>query len=342
MHPSAFRAALLSAALPTVTALGAFTPLRSLDAQQVRVFSGAPREIEIVRGTVMLNRPMLGVTVGEDSQRGDTLGLRIEDVRENAPAARAGLKAGDRLQAINGVSLRADRNDAGHDDYDGMLTRRLQRELAKVEPGDTVRLQVLSDGRSRELRVATISPNDLYQPERAVLRRSIAGGDRLVLGVTTSPSGSARDTLGVFVSAVTDEGPAAKAGLVEGDRIAAINGVSLRVAREDAGDAQVAMAKANRLRAELEKLEAGQSVELTVVSAGRSRSVRVTPVKASELPGAAGGSFIWSTSPEALRESMLRMREFAPPPPVPPSAPVPPVAPTAPRVRTILRDVRTL
>ncbi|HRN54427.1 MAG TPA: hypothetical protein PK788_13100, partial [Gemmatimonadaceae bacterium] len=73
-----------------------------------------------------------------------------------------------------------------------------------------------------------------------------------------------------------------------------------------------------------------------------SRSVRVTPVKASELPGAAGGSFIWSTSPEALRESMLRMREFAPPPPVPPSAPVPPVAPTAPRVRTILRDVRTL
>ncbi len=339
MTVQTIRAAVVAAAFPA--AFAAFLPPSAAGAQQVRIFSGAPREIEIVRGAVTINRPMLGVTVVSESERADTLGLRLEDVRENSPAAKAGIKAGDRLQAINGVSLRADRNDAGYDDYDGVLLRRLQRELAKVEHGDTVRLQVLSDGRSRELRVATASAEDLFEGQRQVLRRSVVN-DRPVIGVTTSPSGTARDTMGVFVSAVTEDGPAAKAGIVEGDRIAAINGVSLRVAREDAGDDQVAMSKADRLRDELAKVEAGQSVELTVVSGGRSRSVRVTPVKASDLPGGGGGSFMWATTPEAMRAVERRMRIVMPTPPDAPRPPVPPVAPTAPRVRMLLRDVRVL
>ena len=47
-----------------------------------------------------------------------------------------------------------------------------------------------------------------------------------MLGVSTSTAGE-RDTLGLFVSAVTPGGPAEKAGIEEGHRIAAINGVSL-------------------------------------------------------------------------------------------------------------------
>ncbi len=340
MTPTTLRAALLSAALPAAAAFVAAIPMHPAEAQEVRVYSSGPREVRVMRSTMATDRPMLGVTMNDASERADTLGLRVESVRENSPAAKAGIKAGDRLQAINGVSLRADRADAGERDYDGVLLRRLQREMAKVKDGDSVRVQVYSDGRSRELRVATVSAEDLYDGERAVLRRSVRN-DRPVIGVTTSPSGNARDTLGVFVSAVTEDGPAAKAGIVEGDRIAAINGVSLRVSREDAGDEQVASAKANRLRTELEKVTAGQSVELTVVSGGRSRTVRVTPVPSSELPGG-GGTFIWGSTPEGMREAMTRMRMLAPEPPVPPTPPVPPVAPAAPRVRMMLRDVRAL
>ena len=73
--------------------------------------------------------------------------------------------------------------------------------------------------------------------------------------MTVASTGSARDTLGVFVQSVVHDGPAEKAGIVEGDRIAAINGVSLRVAREVA------------------KLKAGEAAELTVVTVGRSRAV---------------------------------------------------------------------
>jgi len=56
--------------------------------------------------------------------------------------------------------------------------------------------------------------------------------------------------LGVLVIGVTDSTPAARAGLEEGNRIAAINGVNLRVAREDAGDRWVGSARAERLQRE--------------------------------------------------------------------------------------------
>src|SRR5215467_4114922 len=58
---------------------------------------------------------------------------------------------------------------------------------------------------------------------------------RAVLGISLAGSTSARDTLGLLVSSVTAKGPADRAGIEEGDRIASINGVSLKVAAEDAG-----------------------------------------------------------------------------------------------------------
>src|SRR5689334_24279231 len=54
-----------------------------------------------------------------------------------------------------------------------------------------------------------------------------------VIGITTSASSSMRDTLGLLVSAVTTGGPAERAGIEEGSRIASINGVSLRVSPND-------------------------------------------------------------------------------------------------------------
>ena len=59
---------------------------------------------------------------------------------------------------------------------------------------------------------------------------------RAALGLQLSPTGSMRDTIGVFVARVTPKGPAENAGIVEGDRIVSINGIDLRVNSADAGD----------------------------------------------------------------------------------------------------------
>jgi hypothetical protein len=106
---------------------------------------------------------------------------------------------------------------------------------------------------------------------------------RAALGLELRTTGTRRDTLGVFVEAVTPKGPAENAGIVEGDRIAAINGVDLRTPAGDTDDAYVNGLAAHRLGREVQKLTPGARVNLRVYSGGRFRDVQVTAGKASDV-----------------------------------------------------------
>ena len=113
---------------------------------------------------------------------------------------------------------------------------------------------------------------------------------RPAIGVQLSPTGTLRDTLGVFVSRVTPKGPAENAGIVEGDRIVSINGVDLRVNAADAGDNYASELPMRRLTREVGKLSPGNVASLRVWSGGRIRDVQVTVGRASDLrePGPFG------------------------------------------------------
>lgn len=280
----ALRTALLTCSLAVV-------PGGATGAQDVRILrlpEGRAGEFSFVVGE---DRPMIGVTTVATSERADTLGLRIESVREGSPAAKAGLRAGDRLQSVNGIDLRAARADAGEEDYAGVLNRRLQRAVQATAAGEAVTLRVLSGGASREVRVVPMKASEFEGAGAMSWTAAGPAADRAMLGLTVVGTGSPRDTLGVFVQSVLRDGPAEKAGVVEGDRIAAINGISLRVAREDVEDEAVGAARADRLAREVAKFKAGDAAELTVITGGRSRTVRVTTVKAADLPAAMRGEF---------------------------------------------------
>lgn len=232
------------------------------------------------------DRAVLGVTLGAAS-RADTAGVRIEDVDANGPAAKAGIKAGDILTDINGVSLRVSPADAEDLALAGLAQRRLQRALAKAKPGDDVALRVRSAGASKSVNLKTVSAADLDGSRvRAATSRVRTEDDEAsgAIGISIGGSGSSRDTLGLFVNSVVGGGPAEKAGVIEGERIAAVNGIDVRVPKEDIEDATATSARVNRFVREVRKIKPGSPVSLRVYSGGRYRDVSVTAVKMSELP----------------------------------------------------------
>lgn len=131
---------------------------------------------------------------------------------------------------------------------------------------------------------ATAQGSDDRTDQEDVPRRraSADSGDdaRALLGLVVSSSSTARDTLGLFVSEVIAGGPADRAGIEEGSRLAAIDGTSLRTDPEDVGmqDAQDAVRR--RLARALRGVQQGDDVELRVYAGGRSRLVVVHTAEA--------------------------------------------------------------
>jgi S1-C subfamily serine protease len=225
-------------------------------------------------------RAVIGVSTSTSTGSRDTLGLLVASVTRGSPAEKAGIEEGNRIAAINGVNLKLATADLGDPDMERLMSRRLTRELDKLKPGDDVDLRVFASGQTKAMKVRTVDPDSLYYATTRGIRE---WEDRATLGLGYATTGSKRDTLGVFVMSVEENGPAAKAGLEEGARIQSINGVDLRVSREDAGDELVSQTKMNRFEREMNKLKAGDAADLRVYQNGQVRSVKVTTVPVSEL-----------------------------------------------------------
>jgi hypothetical protein len=226
-------------------------------------------------------KAVIGVSTSVSTGSRDTLGLLVSSVTRNGPAEKAGIEEGNRIAAINGVNLRLAAADLGDPDMERLMSRRLTRELDKLKPGDDVDLRVYANGQTKQLKVRTVDPDSLYYSSARSLMRDL--DERATLGLGYASSGSKRDTLGIFVRSVEDDGPAAKAGIEEGARIQSINGVDVRVAAADAGDDLVSQTKMNRFEREMGKVKAGDAVDLRIYQNGQVRNVKVTTVAAGDL-----------------------------------------------------------
>ena len=177
-------------------------------------------------------RGYLGVSVSEmtpEYAQGfglpeNTQGALVQQVVPKAPAAKAGVKDGDVVVALNGRPVRS--------------SSELTRNVAVIPPGGKAQLTILRGGEKKEITVTVVQ-----RPEEELLARGELEpeGEGEAPAVSRTPKEAklgiklaeltperARQlgiegTAGVLVSDVSADGPAARAGIQRGDIILEVN-----------------------------------------------------------------------------------------------------------------------
>jgi serine protease Do len=144
----------------------------------------------------------------------DNRGAIVTQVEANSPAAKAGLKVGDLITALNGREI----SDASS----------LQVAVGQTHPGTTIKLQVMRDGKGMEVPITLekMGARDKGEDESA---SSEAGKPRWGLGladITPDVRQQLRggtDLKGAVIERVLPGSPADNAGLRPGDVILSVN-----------------------------------------------------------------------------------------------------------------------
>jgi serine protease Do len=168
-----------------------------------------------------VHRGMLGVTVqGLNADLAKSLGLSqvkgalVSSVTPDSPAQRAGVRRGDLILQIDGRDV----NDSNS----------LRNQVSRHQPGTSVSLTLQRDGQQRRVnvRLAELPRTADAGDERSPASRGEGGR----LGLSVEPvRGSGR---GVEVTGVDPEGPAAQAGIQQGDVLEEVNGTPVRSAAD--------------------------------------------------------------------------------------------------------------
>ncbi len=178
-------------------------------------------------------RGYLGVSVNDltpDLARGfglpaGTKGALIQNVVPDSPAAKAGVKAGDVVTAVNGKTV------------EGSV--QLTRSVSAVPPGGKAHLALVRRGDKKEVAVTVGTRPDEDRISSGTEKEEEQGGEKPKrdekLGLRVAPLTPelarelrAQGDQGVVVVAVTEDGPADKAGIRRGDLVLEVNQAQVR------------------------------------------------------------------------------------------------------------------
>jgi len=146
-------------------------------------------------------------------------GVRLRDVVADSPAAKAGLRAGDVVTAVNDEELRS--------------TDALADAIHAAAPGDQVRMNVRRGEGRLVLRVRLDeAPAPAAQPRGAVAPRRRAKLGAMLATMDDHAKRLAGTAKGVLIVDVEDNSAAARAGLQAGDVITAIGNCEVAEPRQ--------------------------------------------------------------------------------------------------------------
>jgi serine protease Do len=210
-------------------------------------------------------------------------GVGIEKVIEDSPAAKAGLQNGDVVLSVNGEEVTS--------------LRKFTRMIGEIAPDHQVKLRISRNGSERDITATLGKRSEMnmkgFEPFLGKMEgltkleglgklEGLKGTDKLFntfsfgsyrrIGVSTMQLnkqladyfGVSGDK-GVLVTEVTENGPAAKAGIKAGDVIIAVDGETV----DQIGD----------LSRAINKKKEGE-ITLTLIRKGSQQTIRVTPEEA--------------------------------------------------------------
>lgn len=176
-------------------------------------------ELMPLGGMASENKALLGV-ISENNDKG----ALVKEVSKGSAAEKAGIQTEDIITAINGVAIQSAED--------------LSKEVGKYQPDETIQISYLRNGKSektsatltknqpRSIRMYRFKgPNDRSLDEKIQLfppdMDMLPGVRRLQLGVSIQELESGK---GVKITSITENSPAARAGLKKDDILLSANG----------------------------------------------------------------------------------------------------------------------
>ncbi len=213
-----------------------------------------------------VTRGWIGVSIQPVTQDiADSLGLKntdgalVAEPQANAPAVKAGVKAGDVIIAVNGERI--------------VNARELARRIGSMAPGNTVKLTLLQQGGSEKTVSVTLGelPSQLEASRRGGDQdRDVRPNDFSALGLQLAPASSVAGSgsEGVVVTGVSPDGPAAERGFKTGDVILEVAGKAV----SNPSDVRKALedARKDSKRTVLMRVKSGDNTRFVALPAGRA------------------------------------------------------------------------
>ena len=158
--------------------------------------------------------PELASSFGYEKRRA----VLVQDLVDDSPAARAGLRSGDIILALDGKSVES--------------VAQFRGDVAHRKPGEKVELRVWRDGKEETLSVVLEASEQDTRASNEATKRKEFGLQLRDLDAEESKRLGLASTKGALIVSVRPGSPAARAGLRPGDVVEDVNGEPVDSARD--------------------------------------------------------------------------------------------------------------
>jgi S1-C subfamily serine protease len=147
--------------MTALTLAGAGPITTTLGAQQPGVNQDLERGPRRVMQFVMSRRARIGLKVNLRARATDSVGAYVDAVTPNGPAANAGIQSGDIITKVDGSSVLSGRPSAPSGERESLPGLRLIELVARLEPNDTVPIELRRGNSRKTVSVVTADEPDI-------------------------------------------------------------------------------------------------------------------------------------------------------------------------------------